>query len=219
MFVDLADCGWRSQPRVVPQGIARSNECYLNGVLKGSTTNECIDLNDHWAINDVQGGRVRDTVTTYTDGDADSTTIPTSPYRANGWFTISQCGLGTQTSACGERPIYIGESAPGGCEQTCVHGGRNFYPNYRFDPNTVCSDGGEGSVRVPFLMPDQVGRPLQGVPANWRHVAGAQAYPPLVYWCAATHCLHRARLTPSLRAQGLCLRIRFAVLSVWAPAA
>ena len=57
-----------------------------------------------------------------------------------------------QTSDCGEKVIYISENAPGGCQQTCSHPeNRNFYGT--FDADTTCSDGGQGSFRVPFLQP------------------------------------------------------------------
>lgn len=132
----------------------------------------------------------------------------------------------SQTSACGEKPIYISESAPGGCEQTCVAGERNFMGKGRgedefvFDPNKICSDGGEGSVRVPFLLPPQVGRPLQGVPANFEHVSYTAAYPPLVYWDFACEFLTSKPLciTHEADAHTCCCpkrRVWDSVLSVW----
>lgn len=188
---DLSDCGWRSQPRTVPQGVARSNDCYLDGPLKGVTTTTCIDLNDHWAISDADAQAVLD-IAGYWNADGNPTTHD-APNMYNGWVSIQKCPLGTQTAACGERPIYIAEDDPGGCHQTCEAGGRNFAPGFVFDPHKTCSDGGEGSFRVPFLMPDQLGNG-NDIPPNYQHMPdGYYNFPPneqLVYWCAATHSVY-----------------------------
>ena len=91
---DLSDCGWRSQPRTVPQGVARSNDCYLNGPLKDISTSVCIDLNDHWAISQEEAQAVLD-IAGYWNADGNPTTDDV-PNLFNGWYSIQQCGLGTQ---------------------------------------------------------------------------------------------------------------------------
>ena len=111
----------------------RSNDRYLNGALKDDLLDDptCYDHNDYWAHDGPAFGSHSD------------------------WESIKKCGFGTQTLACGEKPLYIGADAPGGCHETCTHGGRNFHSNFEFDPLRTCSDGGEGSFRVPFQMPQQ----------------------------------------------------------------
>lgn len=95
MRSDLSDCGWRAQPRVVPQGIARSNDCYLNGVLKNKpTSTECIDFNDHWAVGLGPSQLVIEQTGTYIDANGDG--APDSSNMATSFYTMKQCGLGTQ---------------------------------------------------------------------------------------------------------------------------
>ena len=67
------------------------------------------------------------------------------------------CGRGTDTELCGEKPIYIEPSSPGGCEETCdlTLLLASIDPIGAFDKFSTCSDGGEGSVRVRFKMPKQ----------------------------------------------------------------
>lgn len=93
--LDLSDCGWRAQPRVVPQGIARSNDCYLNGVLKNRpTSTACIDFNDHWAVGLGPSLWVVDQTGTFVDADGDGTPDPSTI--ATSFYSMKQCGLGTQ---------------------------------------------------------------------------------------------------------------------------
>jgi hypothetical protein len=83
-----------------------------------------------------------------------------------------------QTKSCGPKPIYVSESAPGGCEQTCYHPpDRNFAHGLPFDPNIICSDGGEGSRRIPFELPRQKGNDAE-VGSNWMWGRDER----LVYW-------------------------------------
>jgi hypothetical protein len=138
---DLTDCGWRSPPRSVNLGNARSFECKINGMLSRNngaaarTPLPCYDVSDYFSppTDRIEGSlsdRVED----------------------------RSCGLGTQSEECGSKPIYVTPGAPGGCHDTCnIDGIPNIHPDYKpiFNPLTTCTDGGHGSFRIPFEMPAQ----------------------------------------------------------------
>lgn len=155
---DVTDCGWRAPPRTVPQGTMRSNDCYRSGALANAPTDDvpCIDFGEYWALSQAQGSSAG-THGGFWDALPPLDGIPDASDASSNWYTAKQCGYGTQTSACGDKPLYVAEDAPGGCHESCSISGKNFHPYFDFDPLAMCSDGGEGSYRVPFQMPEQVG--------------------------------------------------------------
>lgn len=79
---------------MVPQGIARSNDCYLNGALKDKpTASECIDFNQYWALDRATGKMVSD-LASFVSYDRDG--VPDGSGPETDYYTMKQCGLGTQ---------------------------------------------------------------------------------------------------------------------------
>ena len=139
----LTDCGWRSPPRSVNLGNAHSNDCKLNGLLYNNPSldrDRCWDASDYFYPPD---GMLLGDVST--------------PVEQRG------CPLGSQKDQCGSKPVYVTPDAPGGCHSTCVINSdtMNIHPDFTFDVETTCSDGGHGSFRIPMQMPAQQG-PVSG---------------------------------------------------------
>lgn len=162
---DLSDCGWRSGPRNIPVEVLRGDSCSQpGGVLYGATDNTksiCQDLNDFWAL-----GPTHTKINENSPHDPNNyrLLVPGTTFLGIeewGHTGLLTCGFGTHTEQCGERVVYVHEDAPGGCEQTCNDPLMEQYidptwkQNNNWDPKTYCSDGGEGSRRILFLMPQQ----------------------------------------------------------------
>ena len=82
---------------MVPQGIARSNDCYLNGVLKNKqTTSTCIDFNEYWALSEDMATAAIE-LAPFLDYDGDGT--PDTSDATTDYYTMNQCGFGTQVCA------------------------------------------------------------------------------------------------------------------------
>lgn len=142
----LSDCGWRSPPRSHNQRVARSNDCKINGFKATLDKNDplfntCLDYSDYYSPKEESIVALEALIP------GDRTTTPASEF---------SCGRGTDTAACGEKPIYIAPDAPGGCQETCdLTLLLPFLDPADFDKFQTCSDGGEGSVRIRFKMPKQ----------------------------------------------------------------
>lgn len=137
----LSDCGWRSPPRSVNLGVVKNNWCKTDGILSRipalRDSGKCFDLSRYWS----PPQDLIDLIKTHNGG------------------VVETCPLGTQQDECGEQPVYVEPAAPGGCHQRCDTSilSQFLHPDDipGFDPQTTCSDGGPGSVRIRFRSPMQ----------------------------------------------------------------
>lgn len=192
MCDSLIDCGWRSGPRTIPVEVLRGDSCSQpGGVLYGATDNAksiCQDLNDFWAL-----GPTHTKINENAPHDPNNyrllvpgvTFLGIEEWGHTGLLT---CGFGTHTEKCGERVVYVHEDAPGGCEQTCNDPLMEQYidptwkKNNNWDPKTYCSDGGEGSRRILFLMPQQKDPRGRDVDTYYQHTQEIYTSQRYRYW-------------------------------------
>ena len=142
---DLQDCGWRHSKRDALQGIAASDSCLR------TPTVDCYDNSDLVGMASVSGTGRYSTCGMGTD---------TTRCKAKAETDLDGSGEGTAAylqHRYRDKFIYVGAHEPGGCENTCV-----FPPNVASswpdgeavgDVSSVCSDGGEGSFRLPLSFP------------------------------------------------------------------